>query len=134
MISCICLNKINILFCSYLSLLNYFFVLLFSVFTKYLIKHCNSIFVQVCSVVWILLILYKAGLVHHFTNSTYSINNTVIPHTAADLEQIMKAQVNPFYTAHLLICERHIVLPWFVCPSQITSQPLCSKDFKITSH
>ncbi|XP_053374079.1 sterol regulatory element-binding protein cleavage-activating protein-like [Mercenaria mercenaria] len=49
-------------------------------------------FIMVCSVVWIVLIVYKTGLVHHITNTSFSINGTVIPDSVDDLEQIIKLQ------------------------------------------
>ncbi|XP_060568692.1 sterol regulatory element-binding protein cleavage-activating protein-like [Ruditapes philippinarum] len=49
-------------------------------------------FIMVCSVVWIILIVYKTGLVHHITNTSFSINGTVIPDSVDDLEQMIKLQ------------------------------------------
>ncbi|KAL4222496.1 hypothetical protein ACF0H5_018535 [Mactra antiquata] len=47
-------------------------------------------FIMVCSVVWIILIVYKSGLVHHITNSSYTTNGSVIQ--VDDFENIIRLQ------------------------------------------
>lgn len=49
-------------------------------------------FIMVCSVIWIVLLVYKTGLVHHITNTSYSTNGTDLPKSVDDLEQIIKLQ------------------------------------------
>ncbi|XP_052246747.1 sterol regulatory element-binding protein cleavage-activating protein-like [Dreissena polymorpha] len=49
-------------------------------------------FIMVCTVMWILLILYKSGLVHHLTNTSLPGNGTEVPPSPDALEQIIKQQ------------------------------------------
>ncbi|XP_052801573.1 sterol regulatory element-binding protein cleavage-activating protein-like [Mya arenaria] len=49
-------------------------------------------FIMVCSVIWIVLLVYKSGLVHHLTNSSFPTNGSVIPPSPDALEQIIKQQ------------------------------------------
>lgn len=49
-------------------------------------------FIMVCTVIWIILIVYKTGLVHHLTGSQLTVNGTEMPPTVDDLEQIIQLQ------------------------------------------